>query len=71
MSRVSGRAPSSAGEAGRNWQLKAAQREGAAFGASLEASRSDIGNDNAKRETLISIRMTTIYWPVRLGRYAS
>ena len=46
---------------GLGWQLEGARREGAAFEVRFEGSRSDIANDNAKPETLIGIRMTTIW----------
>ena len=46
---------------GLGWQLEGARREGAAFGVRLEGSRSDTANDNARPETVIAIRVMTIW----------
>ena len=46
---------------GLGWQLEGAGREGAAFGVRLEGSRSDTANDNARPETVIAIRVMTIW----------
>ena len=46
---------------GLGWQLEGARREGAAFGVRLEGSRSDPANDNARPETVIAIRVMTIW----------